>query len=1047
MNGTCETPDEQLCDCCTGRTTETPESIDNRPTLSSIGYRAGRYATFNASMLTALSDPALPALAALRTRDATDFSIALLDAWAVTLDVLTFYQERFANEAFLRTAVDQRSVIELAALVGYQPSPGVAASTVLAFTLSSAPGSPEHVLIPAGTRVQSVPGPGQTAQVFETSADLAAVAGWNALPAQTTIAWRLADTDTSTWITGTANNISPGDALLFVSAVNGQPSTTGPSDFHYVTAVDVDTVAGSPTSGCTRLHWAGGLSPGLFPTGSTASSDICLYVFRKKAALYGVQAPNPATLSGPNLAGVPGYPLLAPTGVEAFPSGGGTFATGTYYWTVTASNAVGESPRSSEVAAALDSSSPSAELSWNPVVGATAYKVYRGTAPGSEDTVVATITSGATMYTDTGTAGTPATPPPAAPPRWQYSYDGGGRINLDASYSGLQPAAPSGDGPPQWLVLTAPASSAGDAYTSVFQIASTAESNPGYYTLTSKTTQLTLANPHTLTGDPHLDLDELLSLFVKETPDVTAYVRSAPLTPAGLPLTTWAQQGQYRTQPRMLAPVTGTSVTVVGGQQIAADQPIGVSGKTLRLQVSGGTFTPAGHAGGSQAAAGQTFLIDAFPPAADATTPANLVWAVTSVSGVSGSLSVAAEAIELLPSAPSDPVVGEVVTVQRVNVGGDHNTLTLNRALSRIYDAATVTVNANAVDATNGQTVQEILGSGDGSNDALRFTLKQGPLTYLSAPTGAGAQSTLQIWVNNLRWHESGNLLGSAPAERVFVTSVNAAGNTVVQFGDGVQGARTPTGSSNIRATYRKGIGTQGMVGAGQLTQPLERPQGLSAVTNPSPASGAADPATADQARASAPLPTLTIGRVVSLEDYQNYAVAFAGISKALASWSWFNDVRGVFLTVAGEDGAVLHRDDPVVTSLVAAIGLCADPRVPVAVASYMPLLFTFTAGVVVDQVNYDPAKVLPQVWQNVSAAYAFGPRRLGQNVAASDIVEVIQQTAGVVAVRLQGLGRSGGATAVPVPTLLCSSGPNPPDGAQMLLLDPATKGSIGLWS
>ena len=72
-------------------------------------------------------------------------------------------------------------------------------------------------------------------------------------------------------------------------------------------------------------------------------------------------------------------------------------------------------------------------------------------------------------------------------------------------------------------------------------------------------------------------------------------------------------------------------------------------------------------------------------------------------------------------------------------------------------------------------------------------------------------------------------------------------------------------------------------------------------MTNPAAASGGADPATADQARASAPLPTLTIGRVVSLEDYQNFALGFAGIAKALATWTWFGDIRGVFLTVAGE--------------------------------------------------------------------------------------------------------------------------------------------------
>src|ERR1700685_801041 len=197
MSGDCTLPNDQLCGCCDGVTQETPQLITNRPALPEISYRVGTHATFNASMLASLSDPEYPALAMLRTRDTSDFSIALLDSWAVALDILTFYQERFANEAFLRTAVDQRSVFELARLVGYVPSPGVAASAVLAFTLSSAPGSPDNVLIPAGTRAQSVPGPGQTPQVFETSADLTAVIGWNALPAQTTCPWQLAPSATS----------------------------------------------------------------------------------------------------------------------------------------------------------------------------------------------------------------------------------------------------------------------------------------------------------------------------------------------------------------------------------------------------------------------------------------------------------------------------------------------------------------------------------------------------------------------------------------------------------------------------------------------------------------------------------------------------------------------------------------------------------------------------------------------------------------------------------------------------------------------------------
>jgi len=936
MSGAATPANGTPCGCCAGLTGETPEVITNRPTLPAIAYRAGRYSTFNASMLADLSGSSYPALAPLRTRDPADFSVALLDAWAVTLDVLTFYQERLANEAFLRTAVDQRSVFELAGLVGYVPSPGVTASAVLAFTLSSAPGSPDNVLIPAGSRVQSVPGPGQTAQVFETSADLTAVIGWNALPAQTTIPWVLAGADTSTWITGTTTGISPGDALLFVRAQDGQPSATGPGDVHYVTAVTPD-----PASGNTQIWWDTALSSS-FGQGDGAG-DVCLYVFRKKAALYGVNAPNPQTLAGHNIANVPGYP-------------------------------------------------------GNPLQA-----------------------------------------------RWNYLYtDGSDQINLDASYPGLAPPASPSDGPPQWIVLTGTS----HRYTSFFQIVATLETSPDYYTLTAKTTQLTLALGQILSGDTALPLDEVLYLFVTETPDITAYVQSAPLTLASLPYTAWDQDGTYPRQPGtgMLTPVAGSSVPVTGGQQIAPGQPVGVSGKCLRIQVTSGTFTPAGQSGGSETAAGQVFVTVSFPPGTDPAT-GNLLWTVTTLSGVAGTLSVPAGAFYLVPAAKTDPQAGEAAVVQSVAVNGDVATLTLAARLTRIYDAGTVTVNANAVMATDGQTVQEILGSGDATNDALQFTLKQDPLTYLPVAAGAGTQSTLQVWVNNLQWHETASLLAAGPADRVFVTSTDPAGHTVVQFGNGIQGARTPTGTANVRAVYRTGIGSAGMVSAGQLSQPLDRPQGLSSATNPGAASGAADPATAGQARASAPLPTLTIGRVVSLEDYQNYALAFAGIAKALASWTWFGSIRGVFLTVAGQDGAQLSADDPVVSSLIGAIGLCGDPHVPLLVASYDPVLFSFSAAVKVDQADYAAGQVLAQVWQDVSAAFAFGQRQLGQGVAASEIVQVIQHVPGVTAVQLQGLAASGPTAQGPGAAMLCASGPQPPTGAQLLQLDPATQGRIGVWS
>ena len=182
------------CGCCAGIDAETPKPLDNRPALPAINYRVGAHSDFKESMRARLSSTDYPALANLTARDDADFGIALCDAAAVVLDVLSFYQERIANENYLRTARERRSILELAELIGYELAPGVAASTHLAFTLQEAPGLPsasvEPVTIPIGTRVQSVPGPDEEAQSFETVEAVEARVEWNAMPAQTSRVWQ-----------------------------------------------------------------------------------------------------------------------------------------------------------------------------------------------------------------------------------------------------------------------------------------------------------------------------------------------------------------------------------------------------------------------------------------------------------------------------------------------------------------------------------------------------------------------------------------------------------------------------------------------------------------------------------------------------------------------------------------------------------------------------------------------------------------------------------------------------------------------------------------
>jgi Baseplate J-like protein len=151
------------CGCCQPDGSPTPQFIVNRPGLAAIQYRVGTYASFLLAMMEGIAHA--PELRQTwLTRSTDDFGIDLLAMWAYVADILTFYQERIANEAYLRTALLQDSVNKLAALLDYKPAPGSAAEAELAFFIEAG----KQVQIPIGLRVQSVPGQNEKPQKFET---------------------------------------------------------------------------------------------------------------------------------------------------------------------------------------------------------------------------------------------------------------------------------------------------------------------------------------------------------------------------------------------------------------------------------------------------------------------------------------------------------------------------------------------------------------------------------------------------------------------------------------------------------------------------------------------------------------------------------------------------------------------------------------------------------------------------------------------------------------------------------------------------------------
>lgn len=304
------------------------------------------------------------------------------------------------------------------------------------------------------------------------------------------------------------------------------------------------------------------------------------------------------------------------------------------------------------------------------------------------------------------------------------------------------------------------------------------------------------------------------------------------------------------------------------------------------------------------------------------------------------------------------------------------------------------TVLPNLLPVTRGKTVaNEVLGSGDATNPGQDFTLSQSPVTYLQQ--GAGYASTIALTANGIPWTEVPSFYGQPATAQVFVTSEDSSGKTHVTFGDGVNGARLPTGTSNVVATYRVGGGAASPP-AGKLTVVAKSFPGLSSVLNPVAVSGGADPDPPDQIKHFAPRSVLTFGRAVSVFDYEALAAQTPGVTRANAVWSWDDARQRSLVTVyVGDDGGAVQ-------SARAALAAASDPNRPIVVtqATEIPvalvLTLIVTPGMDVDQITAGVTVALTDIENGLFGAWNLA---IGQSVFDSQIEAAILSVQGAVAV------------------------------------------------
>ena len=868
------------CGCCDGIELKTPHGLVNAPGLNALLYRVGRHGTFKESMLKQLSEVFSASgsndtisLRDLTTRENDDHTIALLDAWAVVLDVLTFYQERLINEGFVRTSLERLSLVELSRHISYLPKPGVAAGTWFAFMLEEVVGAPTSVEIPIGTKVQSVPGQDENPQIFETIEKITGRTAWNAIKPKLTIAQTLGKGSASLYLEGTNNLLQAGDKILIVGEERMDNAGSERWDIRTVETVTLDD-----TNNRTLVQWRVGLghnNPLVYP-----GSEAKVFVFKQRAAIFGYNAPDPRSF------------------IE--------------------------------------------DVKTN----------YNSDVSGNE---------------------------------WLRSLvidDDNQSVYLDAEY----PALLTGS----WLALM-------DAYYAELYRADKLEiASVKAMTLANKSTKVTF------------DTDENLEEFGFRDTLVLCQSEELPLS-----------EGPIYT------PVYGKAIELEEEDlDLKAEQKLIITGELVE-QVQVANLTSYVKSGGSTITQTKSLIFFGDDNSQTSlktgdilevigipfTAPNSLTRWPLSLNGQTGHVDVVEE--DLLPYVPENnsnvpetptslnqPVlVSELIEIEDIPTPGY---LVLTEELSNMYRRDSVTINANVAQATHGESKVEILGSGDGAQAFQKFSLKQNPLTHIASTAASGTESTLEIRVNDILWEESRTFYGTSEHDRIFTTRRQDDGTVQVQFGNGVTGTRLPSGSDNIQAKYRIGTGFEGLLNANQLSLLLSPQLGLKSVSNPMATSGADEPESILNIRRNAPLTVLTLDRIVSVKDFEDFANAYAGIGKARADLLWKGEDRTVHLTVASADAGPI--DDTLRDNLAAAIDNARHANYPVVIQSFVEQQFNVVARVKVDS-DYIEEKVFAAIKDLLLTTFSFTERQFGQDVTPSEVIAIIQSVEGVVAADLEEIG------------------------------------------
>jgi hypothetical protein len=381
--------------------------------------------------------------------------------------------------------------------------------------------------------------------------------------------------------------------------------------------------------------------------------------------------------------------------------------------------------------------------------------------------------------------------------------------------------------------------------------------------------------------------------------------------------------------------------------------------------------------------------------------------------------------LKFVAAANTNEMVNEVVQIVDVIVAADrtYTTVNVSKPIENVYDPAKMTVCGNVAPANQGQTVQaEVLGSGDPQQQNQIFSLKRPPLTFALSANAYGAQPEIEVRVKQPAnqpayqlgelpqmptkgevWNLVDQLYQSGPLSHDYMVRLDNTGRVQIIFGDGKHGARLPAGMNNVQVSYRSAGHTTGNLAAHQITQLRSRPRGISKVTNPIPATGGIAAESIDTVKNNLPRAIRPLDRIVSLLDYQDFIANHVGIGQVNVQLIWNGRAKIVHITTAQQDGRPLDLQSSLYATLVESIKRSQASRRAFVIDTYTPQFFNIEATVFVntplDEMSQQSMR--KQLTTTLLNTFVMSQRVFGQPVTAAEIINLLQQPAGVLAVEI----------------------------------------------